>query len=166
MNRDMALGLIVMAVAGLYIRSALAIPVSFLGDAIGAGGVPLVLGWLLALAGAGLFIHALVARRAPATVAVTDPEDEIGGAFADPRHAVLKAAGVILIAAVFLFALRPLGYVPAVALLLAALLAYQGVRLRPVQLIVAIGGALCLWALFDLGLGIDLPDGTLLPSLF
>ncbi len=164
MNRDMALGLIVMAVAGLYIRSALAIPVSFLGDAIGAGGVPLVLGWLMALSGAGLFIHALVARRAVA--ADGSPEDERGGAFADPRHAVIKAAGLILIAAVFLFALRPLGYVPAVALLLAALLAYQGVRLRPLQLLVAIGGALALWALFDLGLGIDLPDGTLLSGLF
>ncbi|MBA3446651.1 MAG: hypothetical protein H0T56_03410, partial [Pseudaminobacter sp.] len=52
-------------------------------------------------------------------------------------------------------------YIPATALFLAALFAYQRVPFTAGAVLTPIGGALVLWLLFDALLGIDLPDGLL-----
>lgn len=156
MTKDMTLGVITLLFAGFYISQAAAIPTSALGDSVGAGGVPLILGWIMAAAGVLLIAHDLWMRRA----GPYDPAP-VSAAFEDPRRLVIVAGGVVLITIAYLAILRPLGYIPATALFLAALFVYQRVPMTARVALVPVGGAVVLWLLFDAFLGIDLPAGIL-----
>jgi hypothetical protein len=76
-----------------------------------------------------------------------------------------RAAGLTLIAAAFIAALPYLGYIVAVALMLAAVMVYQRLPFSRHIVLVAAGGALFLYGLFGLLLGIPVPTG-LWGSLF
>ena len=156
MTRDLSLGIIALLFSAFYISQAAGIPTSALGDAVGAGGVPLILGWVMAGAGALLILHDLWLRRAGPHVPAP-----VSAAFAEPRRLAMVAGGVVLITVVYLSVLRFLGYIPATALFLAALLAYQRVPFTSRVALVPIGGAIVLWLLFDALLGIHLPAGPL-----
>ena len=156
MTKDMTLGVITLLFAGFYISQAAAIPTSALGDSVGAGGVPLILGWTLAAAGVLLIVHDLWARRTGSY----EPAP-VSAAFQEPRRLVVVAGGVVLITIVYLAILRPLGYIPATVLFLAAMLIYQRVPMKAGTALVPVGGAVALWLLFDAFLGIDLPAGIL-----
>ena len=156
MTKDMSLGVIALLFAAFYIWQAAAIPTSALGDSVGAGGVPLILGWIMAAAGALLIAHDLWLRRAGPYVPAP-----VSAVFEEPRRLVVMAGGVVLITIAYLAVLRALGYIPATALFLAALFVYQRVTLTLNVALVPLGGAVVLWLLFDAFLGIDLPDGIL-----
>lgn len=156
MTKDLSLGVIVLLFSGFYISQAAQIPTSALGDTVGAGGVPLILGWIMAGAGLLLIVHDLWRRRAGTYISVP-----VSAAFRDPRRLVMVAGGVVLITVIYFAVLRLLGYIPATALFLAALFAYQRVPLTPRVLVIPIGGAVALWLLFDAFLGINLPAGPL-----
>jgi putative tricarboxylic transport membrane protein len=156
MTKDLGLGIIALLFSAFYISQASRIPTSALGDTVGAGGVPLVLGWIMASAGALLILRDLWLRRAGPYVPAP-----VSAEFAEPRRLVMIASGIVLITIIYLSVLRFLGYIPATALFLAALLAYQRVSLTGRILLVPIGGAVVLWLLFDAFLGINLPDGLL-----
>jgi putative tricarboxylic transport membrane protein len=156
MTKDLGLGIIALLFSAFYISQASRIPTSALGDTVGAGGVPLVLGWIMAAAGALLILHDLWLRRAGPYIPAP-----VSAEFAEPRRLVMIASGIVLITIIYLSVLRFLGYIPATALFLAALLAYQRVSLKGRILLVPIGGAVALWLLFDAFLGIHLPDGLL-----
>ena len=72
-----------------------------------------------------------------------------------------RAAGLALIAAAFIALLTFLGYILAVALMLCAVMVYQGLPFSRRTALVSGGGALVLFALFGLLLGIPLPTGFL-----
>ncbi len=156
MTKDLGLGVIALLFSVFYISQAAGIPTSALGDAVGAGGVPLILGWIMAGAGAMLILHDLWLRRAGLNVPAPVSE-----AFQEPRRLVMMGGGVVLITIVYLAVLRFLGYIPATALFLATLFVYQRVPVTGAMALVSIGGAVVLWLLFDAFLGIDLPDGLL-----
>ena len=156
MTKDMSLGLIALLFAAFYIWEASAIPTSMLGDSVGAGGVPRILGWIMAAAGALLILHGLWLRRAGQHVPAP-----VSAAFEEPRRLVMMAGGAVLITIAYLSVLQALGYIPATALFLAALFLYQRVTLTPRVALVSLGGAVVLWLLFDAFLGIHLPDGIL-----
>lgn len=154
MAKDVACGVITLAIAVLYLFAAAALPTSALGDDVGASGFPMLIGWTLAgvsllLIGQGLW--AWLQRRAAAA--------ETSGVWAHPGRAVRRAAGVVAIAAAFLLALETLGYVLSLALMIAAISIYQGMppSWRVAQ--VAAGGAVGFWLLFVWALGIPLPAG-------
>ena len=156
MTKDLSLGVIVLLFSGFYISQAAQIPASALGDTVGAGGVPLILGWIMAGAGLLLIVHDLWLRWAGTYIA-----GPVSAAFQDPRRLVKVAGGVVLITVIYLLALRFIGYIPATALFLAALFAYQRVPLTGRAAVVSLGGAVVLWLLFDAFLGIHLPAGPL-----
>ena len=156
MTKDLSLGVIVLLFSGFYISQAAQIPASALGDTVGAGGVPLILGWIMAGTGMLLIVHDLWRRRAGPYVPAP-----VSAAFQQPRRLVMVAGGVVLITTIYLFLLRFLGYIPATALFLAALFAYQCVPLTGRAALVSLGGAVALWLLFDAFLGIHLPAGPL-----
>lgn len=156
MTKDLGLGVIVLLFSAFYISQAARIPASALGDTVGAGGVPMILGWIMAGAGVLLIVHDLWRRRAGAYVSTP-----VSAAFEDPRRVFRVASGVILITIIYLSVLHFLGYIPATALFLAALLFYQRVPMTARVLAVPVGGAIVLWLLFDAFLGINLPDGIL-----
>lgn len=156
MTKDMGLGIIALLFAAFYISQAALIPTSALGDAVGAGGVPLILGWIMAASGALLIVHSLWLRRTGRYVPAP-----VTAAFEEPRRLLLIAGGVVLITILYFGVLRLLGYIPATALFLAALFAYQRVPFTIRVALVALGGSIALWLLFDAFLGIDLPHGIL-----
>ena len=155
MGRDLVCGLIALALAGLYLNETTKIQVSALGDTVGSGGFPLILGSLLAGTALLLLLQAVLskgrARAAEAPVAEDGAER--------PGYAFRRAAGLTAIAAAFIVVLPFGGYVVAVALMLAAVMLYQGLPFSRWTVLVAGGGALVLFGLFGLLLGIPMPKG-------
>jgi putative tricarboxylic transport membrane protein len=156
MKRDVILGAIALAFGAFYMREAARIPRSALGDAVGAGGVPLVLGFVMCLCGLLLIVRTLWLWRAGTFV--PEPVSEV---FADPRRLFVMAGGLVAMTAAYFTLLNPLGYIPAMALYLTGVIHFQRVPLSARSVLVAAAGAVGLWLLFDAFLGIDLPDGLL-----
>lgn len=156
MTRDLGLGLVALVFSVVYIVEASKIRASALGDSVGAGGVPTILGWIMAGTAVVLIFHQLwlkwTGRLVPAAVSE---------AFESPGRTFAIAAGVVAMASLYIASLRWLGYIPATALLLAGMLLYQGVGLSRRLFLVPVGGAVVLWLLFDVLLGLNLPAGVL-----
>lgn len=156
MMKDLILGAIAVVFGGVYMREASRIPRSALGDAVGAGGVPIVLGAIMCMCGMLLIARTLWLWRAGTFVPAA-----ISKVFADPWRLFIMAGGVIAMTAVYLILLDPLGYILAMMLYLTAVIHFQRVPLSARSLMVAVGGTAALWLLFDTLLGIDLPEGLL-----
>ena len=82
-----------------------------------------------------------------------------------PSPDVLRAAGMLVIGVIYLAVVPWLGYVVALAGLIAATTYYQGGGLNGRVALVALSGALFFWVLFVAVLGIPHPPG-IWPSLF
>lgn len=141
---DVALGVGALALAGAYGAFAQAIPVSMLSDAVGPGGVPLVIAAMMGLAGAGLLLRTALVGPRP----VKD----------SPNHA--RAAGLLGLLVLYVLAVSLLGYPVAVALLAAGVAWFAGGR-GPGIVAFAIGLAALFWLGFVMLLGIPFPSGTL-----
>lgn len=141
---DAALGTGALALAGAYAAMATAIPVSLLSDAVGPGGVPLVVAGLMAFGGAGLLIK---------TALVGGGEDG-----KQPDH--LRAAGLLVILVAYVAAVPLLGYPLAVGILAAAVGFFAGGRGLGIVVFAATLAAL-FWFGFVRLLGIPFPTGLL-----
>ncbi len=148
MNRDIVLGAAGIAAAAAYWRAADVLPVSLLADEVGADGVPKALAACLG----ALSLLMLVRALAPRPVAIGGVENR-GAA----PH--LWAAGVVGLAALYALAAPWLGYVPALALLIAATAVLFGMRPHPRLALVAAGGAVLFWVLFAKFLSVSMPPG-------
>jgi hypothetical protein len=153
MLRDLVCGAIALALASVYLFEASKIPVSALGDTVGSAGFPLILGFLLAGVAVLLLLQAFLSRTTAEGPSAAGDEAE------RPGFAFKRAAGLALIAAAFIAILPFGGYVVAVALMLAAVMLYQGLPFSGRTTLVAGVGALALFGLFGLLLGIPLPKG-------
>jgi hypothetical protein len=140
-NRDGALGIIGLVLAGAYYLMASDVPESLLSDAVGPAGLPKIYAVVLAglslmLAGRG-FTPRLAGESFP----------------------VARAAGLLALGVVYLVIVDSVGYIVAVALLIAATVWYQGGVFRPRILLVAAGGAVLFWLMFVRLLGVPHPPG-------
>lgn len=161
MDRDLACGLIGLAIALVYLSLASLIPESVSSDPVGAAGMPHLLGYSL-LAVSVLFSgQRILALR----TGISEPEPEKRGVFEEPVRAFLLASGAVAICAVFVFIFDTAGYLLSVALLLFAMAAYQGVHLGPRLIATSVGGALMLWLIFAKLLSVRVPTG-IWPDLF
>jgi putative tricarboxylic transport membrane protein len=157
MRRNLVCGLIALVLAVTYLNESSKIQISALGDTVGSAGFPLILGWLLAGTAVLLMVQAFLTMR---TAGADEPsggtEDE-----AEERSGSMfkRAAGLTLIAVAFIVMLPFLGYIVSVALMLAAVMLYQGLPFSRRTGLVAAGGALFLYGLFGLLLGIPVPMG-------
>lgn len=145
----------------VYINFARGIEDSLLADAVGASGVPVSVGALMAIASAALLVKGFmpVARRATGK----EEEADDGGASASRPH--LLAAGLLLILAVYLLALPWLGYVVSIGLMAAAIGWFAGGREVKVLLGFTVFTGPILWFLFDFALKVRMPAG-IWPALF
>lgn len=141
---DLALGAGALALAGAYGAMATAIPVSLLSDAVGPGGVPLMIAALTAGAGAVLILR----------TALVGP----GEAKEQPDH--LRAAGLLGLLVLYVLAIPMLGYPLALGLLAAAVAWFGGAR-GPTLGLFAVGLAAFFWLMFVAVLGIPFPTGAL-----
>jgi putative tricarboxylic transport membrane protein len=141
---DVSLGVGALALAGAYGAMATAIPVSLLSDAVGPGGMPLVIAGLMAFGGAGLLVKTAL----------------VGGDAAGKQPDHRRAAGLLAILVAYVAAVPLLGYPLAVGLLAAAVAFFAGGRGIGIAVFAAALAAL-FWFGFVKLLGIPFPAGLL-----
>jgi hypothetical protein len=159
-STNVATGGIGLVFSMLYIRFASGIEDSLLADAVGASGVPVAIGALMAVASAALLLKALLQRPAPSSPSpeVSNEKPSEGDGSSHPHR---LAAGLLLILALYLLVLPVLGYALAIGLMSAAVAWFAGGREFKVLLgFVLITGPL-LWFLFDFALRVKMPTGSL-----
>lgn len=150
MSLELAFGLTMLALAGVYYAAAAAIPVSLLDDVVGPAGLPKAYGLLLAALAAVQVVRALVVRRRQAP----------GAAGPAPRIHTGSGIAVILgIGLAYGVVLPWLGYPASIALLLAATAGYAGGGINRLVVGVAVAGGTAFWLLFVWILGIPQPEG-------
>lgn len=149
---DFFLGLAAVAVALGYHQVAVRIPQSLLSDAVGADGVPRVLGWAMGILGVLLCLRSL--GRAPAA---TGEEPTL----AQKLQPHVRALGLLAILVAYVLLAPWLGYGLATGLLVAASAAYAGAAPGRHLLLVAVVAGAGFWVLFVHVFGIAMPPGTL-----
>ena len=161
---DFFLGLGAIALSAGYLYAASDIQESMLSDAVGAGGVPRVLGW--AMAGLGLLLCLRSLRfagppRNESAAAATAGEE----AAAPPKHPHLQALGLLAILVGYIVLAPYLGYAVGVGVLVAAVAAYGGAAIDRNLLLISAAGGLALWLVFAKVLGISMQGSVLLERL-
>lgn len=141
---DLALGAGALALSGAYAALASAIPQSLLSDAVGPGGVPMMIAALMGGAGAVLILRTAL----------------VGGGGAKERPDHLRAAGLLGLLVLYALAVPFLGYPLAILLLAAAVAWFAGAR-GPAVLAFAGGIAALFWLIFVVVLGVPFPVGRL-----
>ena len=149
MAREIALGILAMALAAAYFDAAASIQVSLLSDEVGAGGVPKLLAIVMGGLGAAQIGRALLRREADAL------SDGPRGAATHCRAAIMLAIG-----AVYIIVTPLLGYPLAIALLLFVVIVYSGLPPSRHVIVASSLGALVFWLTFVKLLGVAMPVGV------
>jgi hypothetical protein len=157
MNKDLISGIVLLAVAGLYYHFTGDIADSTLSDEVGATGLPVMLAVILAILAVLLIGRSLIVTQPRAAVAAGGDDEE--------RPRVPRALGFLLFGVAYIALIPFVGYVIAIALLIAAIALYEGAPRNWVVPAAAIGGALIYWAIFVKLLGVHQPVGTLVQGL-
>ena len=163
MNKDLASGLALIAIAAGYYLAVGRIEQSNLSDEVGAHGMPLLLAFGLAVVAAAIAIRGAVAAwRAPRTAPAGGQAGEAASGDDDEREAgLLRALGVVACGLLYIAAAWLLGYALAVAIVILAVSLYEGIHPGWQMLAVAIVGAGLFWAIFVKLLGVPQPVGIL-----
>jgi len=152
-RRDRLLAVLTATFACSYVAAARGIEDSLLADAVGAGGVPQGVGWLMLVAAVALFAKSFRGH------AVADGGDEARGP--SWQATAMRTGGLVAILAAYGLLLPRLGYPLTISLLVLASGWLAGATLRaPLLLCAAVSGPL-LWAMFDLALQVRMPVGSL-----
>ena len=154
MRKDLFASIGLLVIAALYYASATTIPQSTLDEpgVPGPSSLPTVLAIMLAVIAITLGARSLASTPARSRAKADDKEDEAPW----PR-----ALGILGIAVLYLPAASFLGYPIALFLLLVAIALYEGKRPDWRLFVVAAGGAVFFWLLFDVVLGVRQPEGIL-----
>jgi putative tricarboxylic transport membrane protein len=149
-RRDLICSLILLVVAVCYYVAAIRIGQTALSDAVGPAGLPRIYGIALAVVGIAIGVTAWLRHRLETAA---DP----GSASPRAQRQLVRGAGALAIGIGYLIIVSAIGYPFAMALLIAAMAAYQGERFSLRLLLVAAAGAAALYLLFDIVLGVRLP---------
>lgn len=159
-HKDIAAGIALFILAVAYWLGADNIPKSLLEGGVGAEALPKMLGVVLLILAAILVLQTVLAGRQqkePVGAEDVDGEEEVSQKSKFYRH--LRAAGLLLIGIGYILLVEFIGYAPAVAYLLGAVLWYAGGASRRTVILFAIIGAVFFWLLFVETLGIRQPQG-------
>lgn len=146
---DFALGAGAIALAAVYLVAARAIPDSLLADAVGAAGVPKLVGWTLAVVGALLCLRSVRFETAPRHAQRVDWR---------PHLLALGLFG-LLVAYVVLAPL--LGYPLSIALLTGTVAWYAGATFGWRLCAISLASGAVFWMLFADVFGLSMPTGAL-----
>jgi hypothetical protein len=158
--KDLAGGVAVLLIAGLYYWATGNIAESSLSDDVGAGGLPRILAIVLAGLGVVLTLRAIQAGAlvpAGKVAAPPTPDDDDQEAGSPLR----RALGFLAFGAAYIVLVPVIGYLPAVALLIGSVALYEGAPRNWKTVAIALGGALLYWAIFVKLLGVRQPSGWL-----
>ncbi len=153
MKNGLRVGMLALALAGVYYYYAADIPRSLLSDEVGADGLPRIYAIALGLLGL-LSIGQWFVTRARATEAGAETETT-----ALLQHA--RAVGLLVLGATYLLLIGSLGYFLTIALLIAAVARYSGAAFDLRLLWISAGGAIVFWLVFVQLFGMPLPTGAL-----
>jgi putative tricarboxylic transport membrane protein len=153
MNKDVLSGVILLIVAGAYYWATLQIPDSSLSDEVGAQGLPRILAVLLAGLALLIIVRGLAMERKRLVSVQVDANGDVEEGMASPR----RALGFLAIAAGYVVVAPFLGFAPALALLIAAVAIYEGMKPSWRLALVAVAGAIAFWLLFVQLLGVEQP---------
>jgi nucleoside permease NupC len=154
MRRDVIIAIGFIVLAGFYWIGADNISESILGGGVGSDALPKLLAAMLAAFSGILILQNLAKRRQPAAASDESDEDR-----REQRRLHVRAAGMLAIGAGYVALVETIGYLPAIGLLLAAVVSYVGgASARQVALFAVIGGVF-FWAFFVWFLGIREPAG-------
>ncbi|KEQ04209.1 tripartite tricarboxylate transporter TctB family protein [Pseudorhizobium pelagicum] len=159
LTRDFVGGVASIAIGAVYLIFSYQLRTSALDDSMGPGGLPRVYGWLLVGLGAILTTQGIVSRR----LAVAGGEKGTGekGEWDGQGRKLLFAAGLLAIGVGYIFVVETLGYLLSVAVLLLVTALYLGAGNKARVLAVATLGAVFLWVMFVIVLGVRMPSGLL-----
>jgi putative tricarboxylic transport membrane protein len=156
---DLFLGLAALVLAAGYLLGAAQIPDSMLSDTVGAAGVPMALGWVLAGLGVIICLRSILTGASSAAVVTSIDNDEAE----EQRPAGLRphamALGLLAILAVYVALLPYVGYIVATSLLVAVVSRFSGTPFGRNLVVIAGAAGLGLWLLFNVLLSIPLPVG-------
>lgn len=153
MNKDVISGAILLILTAAYYWATLQIPDSSLSDEVGAQGLPRILAFVLAALAILIAVRGLVTARQTHPAVRSDDEEET----APPR----RALGFLAVAVLYVIVAPLLGFGPALAVLIAAVAMYEGMRPSWRLAAVAASGALVFWLLFVQLLGVEQPASFL-----
>ena len=153
MTRDLALGAVLLAASALYYAMAAAIQESQLADAVGPQGLPKAYALLLGVLSLMVIARALRGPRGGTVPAGGDGPDARVGTV-DRRVAGMLALGVVYVAVV-----PWAGYMLSLAGLMVGTACYQAGGVAWRRVFVGVAGAVSLWLVFVLLLGIPQPAG-------
>jgi putative tricarboxylic transport membrane protein len=157
---SLGVGAIVLAGAWLYVASS--IQESMLSDATGAGGIPRVLGYVMAALGLLLCLRSVsFAPQAPgATPVDAAAEDTAPAGWKHNPH--IQALILLGILAAYVVLAPYLGYMVATAVLLGVVAAYGGAPVNRNLLLTSAAGGIVLWLSFAWALNIPMQTSALL----
>jgi hypothetical protein len=154
-TRNLAGGLVTLLLGIVYLYFAYRIRPSALADTMGAGGVPVVYGWLMVLLSAILIIQSVFAS-------IRNPEkNSRASEWQGQGLKTIKAAGLVCFGIAYLLIVNTLGYLFSIALLLIGVALYRGAPVGIRLILTGIGGAIVLWVIFVAVLGVRMPSGIL-----
>lgn len=144
-----------------YIAAARNIEDSLLADAVGASGVPVAVGALMAATSFVLLIKGLLSatKERGDDGGLPQASEDAAATPDSPWRPHLLAFGLIGILAVYLVVLPWLGYIVSVGVLAAAVAWFSGGRDRKTLLGFAVFTGPLLWFFFDFALKIRMPSG-------
>jgi putative tricarboxylic transport membrane protein len=149
MSRDLVASVILLCIAAAYYAASTTIPSSTLEDSVGPRGLPVVLAALLAMIAVVIGVRALII--APVS----------GEAPKDAEASWPRAIGMLVIGALYIPVASFLGYWLTLVVLLLAVILYEGMKPSWRMLAIALGGATFFFLLFDVLLGVRVPEGVL-----
>jgi putative tricarboxylic transport membrane protein len=158
MRGILAISVVLIVFALVYWLGADAIPVSRLGGAVGADGLPKLLAVVLGLLSAGLAVQTLAELRKRRLTGASSGAIEVGKEAGD-FHAHARAFGIVFIGIGFLIALPVLGYTVSVGLLLIVVAAYTGRAISLATIAFGVLGAAFFYVMFVRLLQVPLPAG-------
>ena len=152
-SSDLGLGVVMLAIAVTYYLLGASIPQSALDDAVGPRGLPRAYAVMLAALALVTIAKVVLSRerRSDAPAAKQTP---------GTRARSWRFLGLALIGIAYLTVVPWLGYLVSIALLIAATAWYQGGSITRSAFVVSASGAVFLWLLFVVLLGIPQPSGV------
>lgn len=152
-TRNLTGGLLTFVLGSVYLYFAYGIRKSALADTMGAGGVPRVYGWVMVGLSVILICQALWGYiRSKEKISLREEWQGQG-------MNTLKAAGLLCFGIVYLLIVDVLGYLLSIALLLFGVALYRGAPFGLRLAAISIGGAIFIWGIFVLVLGVRMPPG-------
>ena len=153
MNKDLTSGIALCCVALAYYAASRTIAVSSLEDDFGPHGLPNILAFALGLTGALLALRGFFTRRA------TKPATDAAEPSSNGRP--LRALGLLAIGFAYVLLVDKLGYALSIALLLASVAWYEGMRPSWRLAAISVAGAALFWLIFVRLLDVAQPAGLL-----